>query len=420
MPGLRLVSSLLLSLLVAPALADSLQENMRDLHSRFSLALYQSLSAGQNRTNLVLSPLSVALSLGLLQLGARGNTLAQLEGTLGYSVREPHVRDFLFLSRSSLNSSEGVKLLQTCSLLVQSSVQVQPDFLHSAAAWFSANVVQANFSQTTGRELRERKHDERKHDEPWASSGGGGSSSGELSGSGDPQAPDAPWWPARAQMALVNMVSFRGAWQKQFVFTHTQNLPFQLADGSAIKVPMMHQASDVRYGQFRASSEQRYTVLELPYLGRALSLQLVLPSDRRTPLWALEAQLGPRQLWAWDAGLRRTRMDIFIPRFKMQNRFNLRSVLPAMGIADALDPTAADFSRISDEGLYVSDAFHDARMEVTEGGTKAAAATAMVLLKRSRAPVFKADRPFLFLLRQSKTGSVLFMGRVMNPVTQSS
>uniref|UniRef100_A0A3B4B4R1 Serpin domain-containing protein n=1 Tax=Periophthalmus magnuspinnatus TaxID=409849 RepID=A0A3B4B4R1_9GOBI len=337
------LSSLLLFLLVDRTPADSLQEGMRDLHSRFSLSLYQSLSSGLNQTNLIVSPLSVALSLGLLQLGARGNTLTQLEETLGYNVQ----------------------------------------------------------------------------DEPWPLSGS--SSSGELSGSGDPQPSDSPWWPSWVQMALMNTVSFRGAWQKQFVFTHTQNLPFLLSNGTTIKVPMMHQASDVRFGQFRTGAEQRYTVLELPYLGQSLSLQLVLPSDRRSPLGPLEEQLGPRHIWSWDAGLRKTRMDIFIPRFKMQNRFNLKSVLPVMGISDAFNPTTADFSRISaEEGLYVSDAFHDVRIEVTEDGTKAAAATAMVLLKRSRAPVFKADRPFLFLLRHSKTGSILFMGRVMNPVDQSS
>lgn len=406
---LSIVHLCLLCLLMDLAHSDSLQDSMRELRSRFSLSLYQSVSSGTNRTNLILSPLSVSLSLGLLQLGARGDTLTQLEETLGYNVADTHVRDFLLLSRPALNSSEGLKLVQTCSLFIQSSVNIQTNFLHSAASWANASVVQANFSQT----YAERQ--ERRQEEPWPLSG---SSSGELSGSGDPQS-DAPWWPRRVQMALVNTVSFRGIWQKQFLFTHTQNLPFLLPDGTTTKVPMMHQASEVRFGQFRTGSV-RYTVLELPYLGRSLSLQLVLPSDRRTPLSLLEAQLAPRQLWAWDTALKRTRMDIFIPRFKMQNRFNLRSVLPVMGISDAFSPTAADFSRISEEGLYVSDAFHDVRIEVTEDGTKAAAATAMVLLKRSRAPVFKADRPFLFLLRQSKTGSILFMGRVMNPVDQSS
>lgn len=128
-------------------------------------------------------------------------------------------------------------------------------------------------------------------------------------------------------------------------------------------------------GQFRTTADQRYTVLEMPFLGRTLSLQVVLPSERKTPLSSLETQLTARQVASWEFGLRRTKMDIFLPRlasntrafvfplrlkdnfrfcfffscyrFKIQNKFNLRSVLPAMGISDAFNPATADFSGIS-------------------------------------------------------------------------
>uniref|UniRef100_A0A672YLP6 Serpin peptidase inhibitor, clade E (nexin, plasminogen activator inhibitor type 1), member 3 n=1 Tax=Sphaeramia orbicularis TaxID=375764 RepID=A0A672YLP6_9TELE len=368
----------------------SLQDSMGELHSRFAVSLYQTLTEMENNSNLIMSPVSVSLSLGLLQLGARGNTLAQLEETLGYNVNDVQVQEFMLHAQNAVsNTSQGMWLQQTCTLFIQSAVQLLTQFTQHAAAWANANVVRANFSQPN--------HTRSQHQ--------GTATGGELSGSGEAQG-DAVLWGHRLQMALVNTVAFRGVWQKQFLFTNTQNLPFILSDGSAIKVPMMYQATEVSFGQFRTVSDQRYTVLELPYMGRSLSLQVVLPSERKTPLSSLESQLTARQLAFWDTGLRRTKMDIFLPRFKMQNRFNLRSVLPAMGISDAFNPTAADFSGVSgwDQGLYVSDAFHDVKIEVTEDGTKAAAATAMVLLKRSRAPVFKADRPFLFLLRQIKTG----------------
>ncbi|XP_059199405.1 probable serpin E3 [Centropristis striata] len=395
----------------------SLQDGMGELHTRFAISLYQTLTETENNSNLIVSPASVSLSLGLLQLGARGNTLAQLEGTLGYSVKDAQVQHFLLHSQSDMrNTSQGMWLQQTCTLFVQSGVQLLTEFTQHAASWANTSVVRANFSQpnhTRGQLERAGPH----QDETWPLQAG--SSSGELSGSGEAQA-EALWWGHRQQMALVNMVAFRGVWQKQFLFTNTQNLPFTLSDGTAIKVPMMYQATEVSFGQFRTASDQRYTVLELPYLGRSLSLQVVLPSERKTLLSSLESQLTARQLASWDIGLRRTKMDVFLPRFRMQNKFNLRSVLPAMGISDAFNPTAADFTGISvEESLYVSDAFHEVRIEVTEDGTKAAAATAMVLLKRSRAPVFKADRPFLFLLRQINTGSILFMGRVMNPAEQA-
>ncbi|KAM4558623.1 putative serpin E3 [Odontesthes bonariensis] len=396
----------------------SFQSSMRELHNRFAVSLYQTLTETENSSNLIVSPVSVSSSLALLQLGARGNTRAQMEGTLGYNVNDAQVQDFLLHSQADVsNTSQGMWLQQTCTLFIQSGVQLLTEFTQHAAAWGNTSVVRANFSQPnhTRSQAERAGHN---HDEPWHLQPGG-SSSGELSGSGEPQA-EPLWWGHRLQVALLNTVAFRGVWQKQFMFTNTQNLPFILSDGSAIKVPMMYQAAEVSFGQFRTVSDQRYTVLELPYLGRSLSLQVVLPSERKTPLSSLESQLTARQLASWDSGLRRTKMDIFLPRFKMQNKFNLRSVLPSMGISDAFNPTAADFTGMSvEEGLYMSDAFHEVRIEVTEDGTKAAAATAMVLLKRSRAPVFKADRPFLFLLRQVNTGSILFMGRVMNPADEA-
>uniref|UniRef100_A0A3Q2ZRS5 Serpin peptidase inhibitor, clade E (nexin, plasminogen activator inhibitor type 1), member 3 n=1 Tax=Kryptolebias marmoratus TaxID=37003 RepID=A0A3Q2ZRS5_KRYMA len=360
---------------------SSFQDSMRELHNRFVISLYQRLTETENSSNLILSPASVSLSLGLLQLGARGNTRSQLEGTLGYSVNDAQVQDFLLRPQGVVNnSSQGVWLQQTCTLFIQSGVQLLAEFAQHAGAWADTSVVRANFSRPSpARSQAERA----------------GPKHGNLY-----ERATAPL------VALVNTVAFRGVWQKQFLFSNTQNLPFILSDGSTIKVPMMYQAAEVSFGQFRAASEQRYTVLELPYLGRSLNLQVVLPSDRKTPLSVLESQLTARHLAAWATGLRRTKMDIFLPRFRMQNRFNLRSVLLAMGVSDAFNPTAADFTGISvEEGLYVSDAFHEVKIEVTEDGTKAAAATAMVLLKRSRAPVFKADRPFLFLLRQVNTGS---------------
>ncbi|CAL8343006.1 unnamed protein product [Boreogadus saida] len=402
----------------------SLQDNMRELHNRFAVSLYQTLAETENNSNLIVSPVSVSLSLGLLQLGARGSTLAQLEEALGYNMNDVQVQPFLVHLQGSMgNSSQGMWLQQATALFIQSGVQLLSEFKHHAEAWANARLVRSSFSQPNqthsrlGSPIPGRLGHQRSTDETWPIQSG--SSSGELSGSGEAQG-EAPWWGQRLQMALVNTVAFRGIWQKQFLFTNTQNLPFTLTDGSVVKVPMMYQATEVNFGQFRSASEQRYTVVELPYLGRSLSLLLALPSDRKTPLSSLEAQLSPRQVASWDTGLRRTKMDVFLPKFKMQNKFNLRSVLPSVGISDAFSPTAADFTGISvEEGLYVSEAFHEASIEVTEDGTKAAAATAMVLLKRSRAPVFKADRPFVFILRQVNTGSILFMGRVTNPAEQA-
>uniref|UniRef100_A0A8C1JLR3 Serpin peptidase inhibitor, clade E (nexin, plasminogen activator inhibitor type 1), member 3 n=1 Tax=Cyprinus carpio TaxID=7962 RepID=A0A8C1JLR3_CYPCA len=394
---------------------SSLGNSLNDLHTQFGISLYQTLTETENNSNLIVSPASVSLCLGLLQLGARGNTLAQLEGALGYDVNDARVQDIMSRPQGDLgNSSEGVRLQLANALFVQSGVKLLPEFTQHALGWGNSSLLSVNFSNPnhTHSRLQQWASSQRKADDHLQTRE-------EQLQSSEAQE-EASRQDSLLHMALLSMVVFQGAWQKQFLFTDTQNLPFSLSDGRTVKVPMMYQSTEVNIGHFRLPSEQEYTVLELPYLDRSLRLLVALPSDRKTPLSQLEKQLTARAVGLWDTGLRRTKMDIFLPRFKMQSRFNLKPVLKSLGISDVFSPSAADLRGISDgEGLFVSEAFHEARIEVTEEGTKAASATAMVLLKRSRSAVLKADRPFLFILRQISTGSVLFIGRVLNPAEMS-
>ncbi|XP_077584515.1 putative serpin E3 isoform X2 [Stigmatopora nigra] len=410
----RLPASAILALLYLTSPlggTNSPQAGLKNRQGGFAVALYGAVVAGSRTdVNLAVSPSGAAAALGLLQLGARGDTRTQLVAALGYDVNDVQVHELLLRWQTDLNnsssplSSKEAWLQQTCILLVQSGIKLASGFAQNLQAWADVSLMRANQQQTNNTHK--------------------GSSSGELSGSGEAQQAEASaslaWWSPGQQMALLSTVAFRGVWQKQFHAVNTHYLQFLLLDGSTVKVPMMHQATEARFGQFQMPSSQRYSVLDLPYSGQSLVLQVVLPWDRKTPLSSLEAQLSYRHVASWETALRRTKMDVFLPRFKVHNRLNLRSTLGAMGIGDAFNPMEADFSGMSaEESLYVSEAFHDVTIEVTEEGTKAAAATAMLLLKRSRSPVFKADRPFLFLVKHVKTGSILFMGRVMNPADSS-
>uniref|UniRef100_A0A8C9QUN0 Serpin peptidase inhibitor, clade E (nexin, plasminogen activator inhibitor type 1), member 3 n=1 Tax=Scleropages formosus TaxID=113540 RepID=A0A8C9QUN0_SCLFO len=326
-----------------------LGETLGELHSEFAVSLYQSLSATDNDSNLILSPLSVSVSLGLLQFGARGRTLVQLEEALKYDANGK-TRDFLLRVQGDVgNSSQSAAVRVACGLFIQRGTPLCPAFTqHYQNLTPPAHTL--------------------PNQPMW------GNSSGWAEPPGDP----VRW--AEPQMALVSTVAFRGTWQKQFQHAETQSLPFTLADGTVSKVPMMYQATDVLFGQFHMSGtpEHRYTVLELPYLGGSVGLLLVLPGDRKIPLSHLEPQLSARTLATWEAGLRRTKMDVFLPRFRIQKRVDLRSVLSSLGVSDIFDPAVADFRGISGgncEGLYVSQAVHEAKVEVTEDGTKAGAAT---------------------------------------------
>ncbi|XP_061081727.1 probable serpin E3 [Conger conger] len=406
-----MMTSLFLCLWLGEKGHGSAGETLEELHTEFAVSLYQTLTETDNSSNLIISPASVSMSLGLLQFGARGNTLSQLEGALRYNSNEIRMQDFLQqVQGDPSNSTQAVRVQLACALFVQSGMQLSQEFTQHASAWANSSVVRTNFSQP---------NHTRGQVEQWVRSHGNVGDvpallrGEELAGLVEEQGEPSGW--GQTQMALVSSVAFRGTWQRQFLFAETRNLPFTLSDGTTTKVPMMYQASEVKFGQFRTPTDHRYTVVELPYLGDSLSLLVALPSERKLPLALLETQLSSRAVALWASGLRRAKMDVFLPRFRIQSRFNLKSVLLSLGISDIFDPMAADFGGISEDGLYVSEAIHEAKIEVTEEGTKAAAATAMVLLKRSRAPVFKADRPFIFLLREASTGSVLFMGRVVNP-----
>nr|XP_020643711.1 serpin E3 [Pogona vitticeps] len=372
----------------------------KNLNAEFAFTLYQRLAELDNQTNLIVSPASVSLSLGLLQFGAQGNTFVQLKRALGYTVHDQDVQDFLeTIYKEGTNSSQGPIAQLACAIFVQAGIHLSPHFVQHVVFWANNTVQETNFSEPrrTAAQINE-----------WIAmnTGDGGTNCLPLETIGSPL----------NQLAVVSTMYFKSTWQRKFTFTDTQTLSFTTTNGIVLKVPTMYLSAEVNYGEFLLDSLERISVVELLYLGETVSMFVVLPSDRRTPLAKVEVHLSSRTFLLWSNSLRRTKMDIFLPRFRIQNHIDLKAVLPALGITDMFDPTEANFKDISDEGsLYISEAIHKAKIEVAEDGTRASGTTAMVLLKRSRSPVFKADRPFNFLLWQARTGSVLFIGRLTNP-----
>ncbi|KAG7467281.1 hypothetical protein MATL_G00151680 [Megalops atlanticus] len=303
------MTSLFICLWLVRKSHGGLGDTLGELHTEFAVSLYQTLTETDNNSNLIVSPVSISVSLGLLQFGARGNTLSQLEGALRYNSNEVRMQDFLMqVPGDTGNSSQAVRVQLACALFVESGMQLSPAFTQHASAWGNSSVFHTNFSQP---------NHTRSQMEQWIRSHGNGEAhalppGGDVLGLAEPQG-DPPRW-GQSQMALVTTVAFRGTWQKQFLFADTQNLPFTLSDGTTIKVPMMYQASEVNFGQFRTPTDHRYTVVELPYLGESLSLLVALPSDRKVPLSQLELQVSPHAVGLWASGLRRTKMDVFLPR----------------------------------------------------------------------------------------------------------
>ncbi|KFO58732.1 Serpin E3, partial [Corvus brachyrhynchos] len=371
-------------------------DELKELKTEFAISLYQHVSEAENRTNLVVSPASVAVSLELLQFGAQGNTFMELQDALGYSIHGNVLKKILIVLHLA-DSIQGTVVQLGCSLFVDVGVQLLPDFAERAARWANSSLLQNNLTDPNTTHIQE-----------WITTD---PADGNVRGMTLESAGSS-----LSQVTLVSTLYFRSIWQKKFSFMDTQMLPFTTAEGLTLKVPTMHHTAEVNYGQFQTAALEAFSVVELPYLGEKLSMFLVLPSHKRTPLSQIESHLSAKTITLWANSLKRTKMDIFLPRFSIRSLFDLTTAFSALGIRDAFDPITANFKGISEQdSLYISEAIHKAEIEVTEDGTKASGATAMVLLKRSRTPIFKADRPFMFFLRQANTGSVLFIGRVTNP-----
>jgi serpin B len=211
-------------------------------------------------------------------------------------------------------------------------------------------------------------------------------------------------------LVLTNAIYFKGQWESRFKKEHTRDAPFTLLDGTKVNVPLMGQSAEFPHGRL-----QDLQVLELPYAGKELSMVIVLP-DKADGLPAIEQSLTPSRLAAWLACCEPSTLHVTLPRFTITTPLSLADTLAKMGMPAAFSGKA-DFSGMTGKrDLFISDVIHKAFVEVNEEGTEAAAATAVVM-KRAAPPNFTADHPFLFLIRDRRSGSILFMGRVLNPAT---
>jgi len=211
---------------------------------------------------------------------------------------------------------------------------------------------------------------------------------------------------------LTNAIYFKGKWATQFKPEQTKDAPFTLSGGDKVNVPMMSQT-----GKFSYMETDDLQVLEQPYVNNDLSMVILLPK-KPDGVNGLEKEMTGENLSGWLAKLRKREVQVSLPRFKMTSEFSLAETLGSMGMPDAFS-AKADFSGMtSNRELFISAVVHKAYVEVNEEGTEAAAATGVTMQLTSipaPPPVFKADHPFVFLIRDNQTGSILFIGRTANP-----
>jgi serpin B len=226
---------------------------------------------------------------------------------------------------------------------------------------------------------------------------------------------------ADTHLILVNAVYFKGMWELQFSRAATRDEPFHLEGDGKVQAPLTQQHEEVRYLQTGG-----YQAVDLLYRGGDLSMLVLLP-NRKDGLRDLEKALSMRMLQDCEAQMANHEVELFLPRFKITwGTVNLRDQLTALGMPLAFEGGQANFSGINgyepphNDSLSISAVFHKATVETNEEGTEAAAATAVPMERTGRSspqrvPVFRADHPFLFAIRDRKSGAILFLGRMADP-----
>ena len=371
----------------------------------FAADLYGVLAAGDE--NLVFSPLSIHLALAMALGGAKGETATQMESALRVAGIDPaklHAAlnglDATLTSRNRTeppvdDREQKVQVSVVNSLWGQEGFAFLSEYLDLLAANYGAGMRLVDF-QTAAEEARVAIND-------WVAA----QTNDRITDLIPQGAIDA-----LTRLVLVNAVYLDATWALPFSPDATFDAPFTLLDGTQVTVPTMHQSISTLYGE-----GDGWRAIDLPYTGDELSLLIVVPDDGRFD--DVQAALSAGLLDQVRASLTAGEVDLSLPKFQIRTQAGLSEALQGLGMTDAFDPNAADFSGISTaDQLYVSDVIHEAFIAVDEDGTEAAAATA-VIIGTTSAPVsmieLNVDHPFLFFLQDRATGAVLFVGRVMNP-----
>lgn len=363
----------------------------------FALELYGKLKEAKG--NIFFSPHSISTALAMTYAGARKDTASQMADVLHFTLDNQELHPAFGKLLDALNAIQvkgDIQLHAANSLWPQQGYPLLKEYLDLVKKHYGVTITPQDYKraaeqarQTINRWVEEKTKERIKNlIQP-----------GVLS--------------ALTRLVLVNAIYFKGNWASQFDEKGTRDDTFFLLSGQTVQTPMMTQEQEFDYGE-----HEHVQILELPYQGGDLSMLVFLPKEKQG-LPDLEQNLTPDNLKRWTTNLKKRKMRVFLPKFKMTSEFRLDETLAAMGMGDAFDPNKADFSGMDGRPhwLFIGAVLHKAFVEVNEEGTEAAAATAVVfrITMAAPSPVFRADHPFIFLIRENKTNAILFLGRILDP-----
>jgi serpin B len=364
-------------------------------NTAFALDLYARLR--KEPGNLFLSPFSISTALAMTAAGAKGRTLAEMRQVL-HLPAAPHAAFGELLSKISGDEAPPrcYELTTANALWGQKGLPWRPEFTELTRKFYGAGLNEVDFAETEAA---------RRVINDWVAA----RTKDKIRDLIPPRLLDAD-----TRLVLTNAIYFKSAWLSPFRKEGTQKQLFTRADGTKVDAELMTQT-----GGFKYAEEESLQVLDLPYQRGELSMVVLLPRAA-DGLAKLEDGLTAEKLAGWAKAAMPATVRVSLPRFKTEKEISLGPVLRAMGMTSAFGD-GADFSGMTTaERLMIAAVLHKAFVDVNEDGTEAAAATAVIVKRAGSArpaepKVFRADRPFLYLIRENKTGGVLFLGRMTNP-----
>jgi serine protease inhibitor len=368
------------------------ETSVRDASNAFSFALWAKINAAQPDTNVFISPLSASFALGMTMNGAATVTYDQMHaalqfGTLSLSTINSGYKSLVALLESL---DPSVKMQIANSIWYQSGLAVLPSFVDSTSVEFGATVKALNFSDAAAVTTINQ----------WASDATNGKIPHVLD-SLDPS----------EVMVLMNAIYFKGSWRSKFDPTQTQTSTFTTSTNAQQSVQLMHETNTLPYQATAA-----FQAVDLAYGNNAFTMTVLLPKTG-TDIQTLAASLSPDVWAAMDAHWVTTTVDLSLPKLTLSYERYLDPDLKSLGMVEPFDQTGADFTRMAQggAGFFIGFVKQDSFLAIDEEGTEAAAVTTVGIFTTSVSvpPVMRVDHPYIIVIRERLTGTVLFMGKVV-------
>lgn len=380
-----------------PVTLTQKQQQLINNSNAFGFEFFKKVNdvSGSN-SNLMVSPLSVSMALGMTRNGAANATLEAMTNTLGFAgMSDTEINEsYRYIIETFTALDPKVKLMIANSIWYRNGFSIEQPFVNANQQNFAASVEPLDFSSPAAVTTINN----------WVN---------EKTNKLIPEIIDQI--PAAAVMYLINAVYFKGSWRNQFEKANTLQKPFYLSDGTEVQALSMSQHETLAY-----MKGPGFEAVELPYNQGNFIMTVLLPDAGET-IHDIVQQLSQENWNTWSKQFANRDIQLQLPKFKYAyEEKQMQPILTAMGMGVAFDPINADFTRINQEGgLYISRVLHKTYIATDEEGTEAAAATVVEIRETSMGPdqtyFFTINRPFIYFIQEKSSGTILFIGAVMNP-----